>query len=183
VRFDLRVPNSRLEYWAGEYDRYYKDIESVRIGREVQESGALTPDQFLRLAAWKTPRSKSRCRRNSPEFIAEVVRHSLAAENPRFKIEVLRLLDGVDWATASVVLHFCDRERWPILDVRAFWSLGQSVPTPMTYTVWDAYSAATRTLAEQYEVSMRTLDRALWTYSKVNQGKLRRPGTARTKRR
>jgi hypothetical protein len=103
-----------------------------------------------------------------------VTRQALTSKEPRFKIEVLRLLDGVDWATASVVLHFCDRERWPILDVRAFWSLGQAVPPYITYPVWDAYTACTRALADRHGVSMRTLDRALWGYSKAHQGKLDR---------
>ena len=101
-----------------------------------------------------------------------MTRHALAARDARFKIEVLRLLDGVDWATASVVLHFCDPEPWPILDVRAFWSLGQAVPAYITFPVWEAYTTHTRALASKYGVSMRTLDRALWGYSKAHKGKL-----------
>jgi hypothetical protein len=73
----------------------------------------------------------------------------------------LRLLDGVDWATTSVILHFCDRRRWPILDVRAFWGLGGEVPKYITYPLWEAYTEGTRGLANQHRVSMRVLDRAL----------------------
>ncbi len=37
---------------------------------------------------------------------------------------VLRFLDGVEWPTASTILHFCGARPYPILDYRALWSLG-----------------------------------------------------------
>lgn len=78
----------------------------------------------LAIAEWKTARSRSHCRKNDDGYVKEVTRAALSSNNERFKIEVLRLLDGVEWPTASVILHFCDRGRYPILDVRALWSLG-----------------------------------------------------------
>jgi hypothetical protein len=170
MRFAMKVPPHKLTHWAAQYS--YGDEEAIRIGARARRTGRLPYEAFLALAEWKTPRSKSRCRQNSPGFVEEVTRHALSASEPRFKIEVLRLLAGIDWATASVILHFCDRDRWPILDVRAFWSLGQEVPSPITYPVWEAYTAATRALADRHNVPMRALDRALWAYSKAKQGPL-----------
>jgi hypothetical protein len=86
-----------------------------------------------------------------------------------FKIEVFRLLDGVDWPTASVILHFCDRGQYPILDVRALWSLGVAARPTLGFPLWMEYTGFLRGVARNAEVSMRTLDRALWQYSKVNQ--------------
>jgi hypothetical protein len=174
MKFMLNVPPSELSFWAAEYDKHYDDSVAEAIGSRVRGAGVLTQNDFLSLAEWKTRRSKSRCRKNPAEYVDEVTRHALASRDARFKIEVLRLLDGVDWATASVVLHFCDREPWPILDVRAFWSLGQTVPPYITFPIWQAYTTYTRALADKYGVSMRTLDRALWGYSKAHQGKLDR---------
>lgn len=173
MEFRLKFPPSQIAFWAASYDDSYSDSVPGAIGSRARRAGVLAYDDFLRLTEWKTPRSKPRCRRNSAEYVAEVTRSALAAKEPRFKIEVLRLLDGVDWATASVILHFCDRARWPILDVRAFWSLGQQVPANVTYAVWEAYTRCTRDLAKKHGVSMRTLGRALWGYSKARQGKLR----------
>lgn len=159
MRFALKVPSTKIAYWA---DRYgYGDEDAEGVGKRARKAGRLTHSDFLALAEWKTPRSKSRCRQNTPAFVEEVTRHALATSEPRFKIEVLRLLTGIDWATASVILHFCDRDRWPILDVRAFWSLGQALPSYVNYPVWEAYVEATRALADRHAVSMRTLDRAL----------------------
>ena len=108
-------------------------LGQFEIGERARDSGVLSYTEFLELAEWKTSRTKSRYRSNTPASVAEITGHALPASEPRFQIEVLRLLDAIDWATASVILHFCYRERWPILDVRAFWSLGRVVPKHITY--------------------------------------------------
>lgn len=83
---------------------------------------------------------------------------------------MLTLLSGVQWPTASVILHFCAAEPYPILDFRALWSLSEDVPpSGYTFPFWWSYCEATRCLAAKARVSMRVLDRALWQYSKENQ--------------
>jgi hypothetical protein len=94
---------------------------------------------------------------------------ALQSSDDRVKIGVLRLLNGVDWPTASVILHFCDVLPFPILDYRALWSPGYEAPPPYTFDFWQAYTAYTRELARSAGLSMREVDRALWQYSKENQ--------------
>ena len=80
-----------------------------------------------------------------------------------------RVLDtsrGVEWATGSVLLHLAYPERYPILDVRALHALGVRAPTSYTFRFWEAYIAACRRLAEEAGVDGRTLDQALWQWSK-----------------
>lgn len=168
--FKLRFPAKDIPYWADRYDYRQSDVDPAHIGRDAQRAGVLSRDQFLALARWKSPRTQPRCARNSPAFIAEVTSAALRSTDPRFKAEVLTLLDGVDWATASVILHFCDRDRWPIIDYRAFWSLGQKSPAGRyCFALWDEYCRYTRQLADRIQLDMRTVDRALWAYSKVKQ--------------
>lgn len=124
---------------------------------------------FLAIGDWKSPRNRGRHASNTPEFVEEITRLALAPEtSPRLAIEALRLLSGVEWPTASVILHFCHPVP-PILDFRALWSLSASVPSYYDYPFWREYSDITRNLAQQWGVSMRTLDRALWKFSKVHQ--------------
>jgi len=168
--FKLKFPAKDIPRWAAKYDYPESDDLPAQIGELAKAEGSLTRSQFLEMARWKTSRSKSRCAKNSDEFVAEVTSAALRSNIPRFKVEVLTLLDGVDWPTASVILHFCDRERWPIIDFRAFWSLGQDSPAGRyTVDMWTAYTLYTRQLAHSAKVDMRTLDRALWAYSKQNQ--------------
>ena len=73
---------------------------------------------------------------------------------------------------ASVILHFFHPEPYPILDYRALWSLSIDEPSYYKYNFWWEYVRICRDLAEANAVDMRTLDKAMWQYSKENQ-----PGT------
>ncbi len=79
------------------------------------------------------------------------------------------MLAGVGWPTASVVQHVFDPLPFPIIDYRALWSLKQDVPTQYSYHFWHEYTVFTRALAAGIGCEMRTLDRALWQYSKERQ--------------
>jgi hypothetical protein len=68
-----------------------------------------------------------------------------------------------------VILHFFHRDRYPILDFRALWSLHCEVPKQYDFRFWQEFTEFCRGLAEQTGASMRTLDRALWQYSKEKQ--------------
>ena len=136
----------------------------------VRRRGCFTRREFLEFAAWKSPRALPRCRTNEDAFVRAVTATALATPSDRLRIEVLRLLNGVDWPTASVLLHFAHADPYPILDVRALWTLGVSTPLAYSYDVWSAYTARCRALAAQSGLSMRDLDRALWQYSKSRQG-------------
>jgi hypothetical protein len=87
----------------------------------------------------------------------------------RLQIEVLTLLDGVSWPTASVILHFFHSAPYPIVDFRALWSLKNKVPKRYGFNFWQKYTSYCRGLSKRAGVSMRTLDRALWQFSKENQ--------------
>jgi len=80
------------------------------------------------------------------------------------------LLQGVEWPTASVLLHFGYRDLYPILDFRALWSLSVEPPKEgYDFEFWSAYTTHCGSLLGRREVDMRTLDRALWQYSSDNQ--------------
>jgi len=78
------------------------------------------------------------------------------------------LLSGVGWPMASVILHWCHADPYPILDFRALWSLGLDPLPPYDFDLWRAYTGHCRGLAAA-GVTMRDLDRALWQYSKEKQ--------------
>jgi hypothetical protein len=122
-----------------------------------------------RFSHWKSPRTQPRCRANSADFIRDVTHCALNTPSERLRIEVLTLLSGVSWPTASVILHFFHRDRYPILDFRALWSLHCEVPKQYDFRFWQEFTEFCRGLAEQTGASMRTLDRALWQYSKEKQ--------------
>jgi hypothetical protein len=170
MRFKLRFRLSAIEKWAEGFSDASDSVVEKDIAPAARRQGYLTRDQFLKIAEWKTARSRPRCERNDAEFVKEVTRAALGSRNERFKIQALRLLDGVEWPTASVILHFCDRGRYPILDVRALWSAGLDATPSYGFTFWMEYTEFLRGISTEAGVSMRTLDKALWQYSKVKQG-------------
>jgi hypothetical protein len=139
------------------------------IAPRARRVGWLSKPDFLALARWKSPRSQSRCASNSEDFIKAVTQTALSTQDERLRVEVLTLLRGVSWPTASVILHFAHKSPYPILDVRALWSVGvETPPSAYTFDFWQRYTKFCRELAVKCKVTMRALDRALWQYSKEN---------------
>jgi hypothetical protein len=167
--FELRFPETDLGTWASRYPSTDEVSVVEVLAPRARSRGHLTRNEFLALCRWKTPRSQPICRRNSESLVRETTRVALAAGNEELKIGVLRLLAGVEWPTASVILHLCDRAPYPILDFRALWSLGYPQPPPYTFDFWRKYTLFVQGLARRSGRNMREVDRALWQYSKERQ--------------
>lgn len=168
--FRLRFPEVEIAKWAAQYD-YPGEPELIAgpVAR-ARKRGYPRHSEFLEICEWKSARNKSRHAANAPEFVDEVIRLAFApGTSPRLAIESLTLLGGVEWPTASAILHLCHTVPYPILDYRALWSLSTDVPNRYTYPFWREYAEFTRGVAQRCSVSMRTLDRALWKYSDLNQ--------------
>lgn len=171
LQFEIdRIPELAAQYPV-EYDR---EVE-FDIAPQVQSRGYFTRPEFLIMCRLKTSRSKPRVERNSEDYIQEVTRIALTTQSERLKIEVLTLLEGVSWPTASLLLHYGCFNRYPILDFRALESLGvEAAKVQYNFDFWWKYVQFCRSLAAQAGVSMRTLDRALWKYSQLQS----KPSTA-----
>lgn len=165
----LRPAEADLLAWATQYSYPGESDFEARVAAPARARGYLRRDEFLELCRWKTPRSQPRCARNGEDLVREVTRVALAATNEEVKIRVLLLLDGVSWPTASVILHFCDEKPYPILDVRALWSVGLRRAPRYDFALWWEYTCFVRAIGERTGLSMRTIDRALWQYSKERQ--------------
>lgn len=168
--FKLRFKKIAISGWAGQYSVEYDAELETGPAPQVRQRGYLLKPEFERFCRWKTPRSQKLVASNSAEYVEAVTQTALSTPNEQLRIEVLLLLSGVRWPTASVILHFCHAERYPILDYRALWSLGMNAnPAKYNFDLWWAYTSFCRELADEAGVSMRELDRALWKYSEVNQ--------------
>ena len=170
--FRPRMPLEAIPEWAARNPGTVvssEDAASAALRAAVIARGHLERAEFLTICAWKSPRSKPRCRENSERDIRTLTRAALASDDEPLKIDLLRLLRGVEWPTASTILHICDARPYPILDYRALWSLGYAKPPRYTMEFWLAYLEFTRGLSADLGLPIRTLDRALWQYSKERQ--------------
>lgn len=167
----LRFPESEIADWASQYAYPRKESELLSLCGAIQQQGHLTKSQLALLAQWKSPRSAPRVASNSDQYVQEITGFALRAKDERSRIEALTLLDGVLWPTASVVLHLFHAEPYPILDYRAVWSVQARKPQFYTFPFWWQYVKFCRSVAANSDTDMRTLDRALWQFSKINQPK------------
>jgi len=165
TRFRPRFSPLRIERLAADNP----EPDEARFFGRLRGAKALPKKDLAALALWKTPRSRRRIASNTEGFVHAVTHTALTTPDERLRIEVLTLLAGVDWPTASVILHFCHRDPYPVLDTRALWSLGIEKPPRYDFGLWWSYTRACRRLARRASCSMRTVDRALWQYSKRNQ--------------
>jgi hypothetical protein len=177
--FTLRFDKSAIATLATQYPAADDARIECEVAPRVWSSGCYSKADFLIVCKWKSPRTVRHCERNDENFIESVTRTALSTTDERLRIEVLTLLGGVDWPTASVLLHFGTKDTYPILDFRALWSLGLTEPPVYDFAFWSSYTSFCRGLARESGVSMRALDRALWQFSKKKQH--RRP-TARSSR-
>jgi hypothetical protein len=170
---NLRFSPAEITHWADLYSYSRPDrhrTERLRPAALLQRH--ISRDQLLQVCRWKSPRAAPKAELNDDPYVKEITAISFCARNERVRIEVLTLLSGVSWPIASTILHFCVSADYPILDVRALWSLGVDKPSCYRFQRWDQYAKSCRQIALEAGVSIRTLDKALWQFAKIHQPKL-----------
>ena len=164
---EIRFPLNEVRYWADRFSFSRSDAHLIELRGVIHQQGYFTKPQLLELCRWKSPRTVPKAEKNEEAFVKAVTRVSLASENERLRIEVLTLLNGVSWPIASALLHFFVDNTYPILDVRALWSLRCELKQHQyNYHLWKRYVEYCRTTAAIADVSVRLFDKALWQYSK-----------------
>ena len=173
-----KLDTATIEQIAAHYYNVASDAhlfsESVR--GPIRRRGYLEMDELVEIVRWKAERMKTVVQRNTPEQIQMVTRHAFATTEPRLAAWVLRYLTGVHVRMASAILTVFDPETYTVLDVRA-WStlrkldlrsLGVSVPDDFQHQslnsceTYGLYLRVCQQLAQQFHVSLRTLDRCLF---------------------
>ena len=81
-------------------------------------------------------------------------------------MDALISLKGIGIPMGSTLLQFAFPDRNLILDWRALKALGQPKRTQYPISFWVTYVDACRKIAQEAGVSVRTLDKALWQWSR-----------------
>jgi hypothetical protein len=144
----------------------FDDSALETIGAAARARGHYRRREFLLACAWKTPRSAPKVAFNTEPAVRAATRRALADPDEAARMQALLGLSGVGVPTASTLLYFAFPALYPILDVRALESLGVKPRSQYPVSFWLGYLEACRALAVQCEVSIRTLDKALWQWSK-----------------
>ncbi len=166
----IQFREKEIIYWAERYKYIINENNINELSIGIKQKGYLSKTELITLCKWKSPRSAGNSILNSAEFVEEISKIAFKTSNERLRIEILTLLNGVGWPTASAILHFFHNDYYPILDYRALWSLGIFKPPGVySFKFWSEYVLFCRILSKNNKVSMRMLDKALWQFSKENQ--------------
>jgi hypothetical protein len=175
--FQLQFPSRYIEALAARFPEMVDD-GFVEAGSSVRARGYYTREEFIEACAWKTVRSRPRVARNSEASVVDATGRALATGDEAARMTALLELEGVGVPTASTLLYFVFPERYPILDMRALESLGVKPRSQYPLAFWLGYLEACRALGSAHGVSVRTLDKALWQFSKERALSRARPQTA-----
>jgi hypothetical protein len=142
------------------------DSACESAGAAARARGYYRRREFVLVCAWKTVRSTPKVAANGDAAVRAATRRALSAPDETARMQALLALNGVGVPTASTLLYFAFPALYPILDVRALESLGVKPRSQYPISFWLGYLEACRALAAQCQVSIRTLDKALWQWSK-----------------
>ena len=164
--FALEFPASEIPALAARFPEI-DESASHRLGAAARQRGYYTRSEFLIACAWKSPRSRPKVQANTPRRVRAATAVALSpSSSEETRMEALLGLQGVGVPTASTLLYIAFPTDYPILDVRALHALGQKPRSGYPVTYWLSSLDACRGLAAEHGVSLRTLDKALWQWSK-----------------
>ena len=163
--FEIQFPPAQVPELAARFPEIDEGAVDT-IGSAARARGYYRRREFLAVCAWKTPRSAPKVALNSEPAVRAATRRALADPDEEARMEALLALSGVGVPTASTLLYFAFPALYPILDVRALESLGVKPRSQYPVSFWLGYLAACRALAQECGVSIRTLDKALWQWSR-----------------
>src|SRR3954454_7416462 len=163
--FELQFPPEDLVALARRFPPM-DDARYLATGAAARARGHYTRAEFIDVCAWKTVRSRPKVAINSEHAVVDATGRALATTDEAARMAALLELKGVGVPTASTLLYFAFPDDYPILDVRALHALGHKPRSVYPISYWLPYLAACRELALEHGVSLRTLDKALWQWSK-----------------
>ena len=163
--FELQFPPAQVPDLAARFPEV-DESACEAAGAAARGRGYYRRREFILVCAWKTVRSTPKIALNTAPAVRVATGRALNDHDEATRMEALLALTGVGVPTASVLLYFAFPALYPILDVRALESLGVKPRSQYPIAFWLGYLEACRALAAQCGVSIRTLDKALWQWSK-----------------
>ncbi|WP_420462813.1 hypothetical protein [Candidatus Palauibacter sp.] len=165
---DLAQRYSELPSYEAGVSNGQADEQIERRFQTIRGRGHMVPEDLRHIAKWKYPGKAlvNLVEKNTQIEVTEISRASFSATTERLRVGALLALHGVGWPMASVILHFAFPDRYPMLDKRVMRVVG--VPHAYSFARWVEYTDLCREASRRLEVSLRVLDRALWTLDRTS---------------
>ena len=165
MQFKLKFDPKEIQPLAARRKNSPKYSEAMEAGSRIQQ-GQCTRENLEKIFRWKTRgRGGGRLIKNEDAEIADALKLATMAKTDRAALAVLVGLNGVRVPVASAILAAIDPEKFTVIDVRALEALNVTNPR-ITINLYLDYLNECRRLACENSVKLRTLDEALWQWSK-----------------
>ena len=166
-----RISKGWIDAWAAEYG----DYDSARV-EDLFGKARPTYDDIERVYRWKSSRSVGHFLTNDSEHVVSAVRSALRANDDAAALAWVETLNGVKARTGSALLAIFRPDRYTVMDWRARQTLEafgylEDLRRASWTNVWPGYMSRCREIASRTGVTLRDLDRALWSA----QGSTERP--------
>jgi endonuclease III len=169
-QFKLQFNPSEIEAFANRY-RFADDTDALEAGTLLL-GGDCGVENLKRIVRWKSARRIGLIAKNDTSTLASTLKYATSQDvTVKAAIEALDELHGVGIPMASAILAMARPEVYTIIDFRALEALGVT-KWPKTSAYYEAYLGTCRELSKQHKKTLRTLDRALWQWSK-ERGRMR----------
>lgn len=164
-QFVLQFHPSEITALAARYGPE-QDCEAFQAGRNIA-GGNYSRDNLKVIVRWKSPRKIAFIDDNTDVELSRALKFATDARtSEKSAIDVLDRLHGVGVPIASAILTTVNPEKYTIIDFRALESLGVTKWPTDSVDYYISYLLTCRQLARKHGVPLRTLDRALWQWSK-----------------
>lgn len=171
----MTLTQQLLEQKVNDYEEplYEDELDRLDSLPKKFENGDWTQDDLEWIITWKVGRAFEKptlrhLRSNPNERINDAIETAVTARAIGDKVDALTSIKGVGVPVASAILLFIDPTRFTVIDERAWRALremeyvDQELSEDPTIEEYLLYLGACRSLANEYDVTLRMLDRALW---------------------
>jgi len=170
----MNISKKNIIEYANRYTSQYSEqgrLVEEEMKKLLQKQRYLTRKELIKIGHWKSPRPGRHyeSEENDDLLVKEVTQFSFHTRSGIAQIKSLLILKGVSWPLASVILHFAFPTKYPIMDFRVVWSLGWQQPPSYNFRFWVMYCDRVSSISRKYNLPIRTVEKALWKYSKEHQ--------------
>jgi hypothetical protein len=163
-QMNLRFHPSKIDDLAEQYG-YAGDSEPLDAGKRILD-GDYSIENLKVIVRWKSARPIRWIEKNDASAVSSALKFAASKDaTVKAAIEKLDDLYGVGIPMASAILTMMHPSVYTIIDIRALDALGVE-DWPNTSAFYEAYLGRCREIAMRHDRSLRTLDRALWQWSK-----------------
>ncbi|NLR58159.1 hypothetical protein HGH93_08625 [Chitinophaga polysaccharea] len=158
----------------------YKEPEQIKTLfnklANIKNVGYLTKSQLISILRIKSGRPLNHYQKNTEYNTRLTTELAFATNNDRLKMHILTSLYGVRYPAASTILMFYDRNRFPIIDIRAWKQLHRlelvsTNPGGINFRLEECeeYFKVIRGIAKEYGCTARAVEKRLYDYSILSQ--------------